>query len=43
MKEGDLVLWQVVAPARIGKLLGKKEGLYQIKGKMSHALTNWRN
>jgi len=36
MKEGDLVLKQVVAPTRIGKLMPNREGPYRIKEKMSH-------
>lgn len=31
MKEGDLVLRQVVAPTRIGKLLPNWEGPYRIR------------
>jgi len=36
MKEGDLVLKQVVAPTRIGKLMLNWEGPYRIKEKLSH-------
>jgi len=36
MKEGDLVLKQVVAPTRIGKLLPCWEGPYRIKEKLQH-------
>jgi len=36
MKKGDLVLKQVVAPTRIGKLLPSLEGPYQIKEKLQH-------
>jgi len=36
MKEGDLVLKQVVAPTRIGKLLPSWEGSYWIKEKLQH-------
>jgi hypothetical protein len=36
MKEGDLVLKQVVSPTRIGKLMPNWEGPYKIKDKLSH-------
>jgi len=36
MKKGDLVLKQVVAPTRIGKLLPSWEGSYWIKEKLQH-------
>jgi len=36
MKEGDLVLKQVVPPTRIGKLLPSWEGPYRIKEKLQH-------
>jgi len=36
MKEGDLVLKQVVASTRIGKLMPNWEGPYKIKEKLSH-------
>lgn len=36
MKEGDLVLKQVVAPTRIGKLLPSWEGPYRVKEKLQH-------
>jgi len=36
MKEGDLVLKQVVAATRIGKLLPNWEGPYRIKEKFPH-------
>ena len=36
MKAGDLVLKQVVAPTRIGKLLPSWEGPYQVKEKLQH-------
>jgi hypothetical protein len=36
MKEGDLVLKQVVAPTRIGKLFPNWEGPYRIREKCSH-------
>jgi len=36
MKEGNLVLKQVVAPTRIGKLLPSWEGPYRIKEKLQH-------
>jgi hypothetical protein len=36
MKEGDLVLKQVVAPTRIGKLLPNWEGSYRIREKFPH-------
>jgi hypothetical protein len=36
MKEGDLVLKQVVAQTRIGKLLPNWEGPYRIREKFPH-------
>jgi len=36
MKEGDLVMKQVVAPTRIGKFMLNLEGPYKIKEKLSH-------
>jgi len=36
MKEGDLVLKQVITPTRIGKLLPSWEGPYRIKEKLQH-------
>jgi hypothetical protein len=36
MKEGDLVLKQVVAPTRIGKLFPNWEGPYRVREKCSH-------
>ncbi|XP_039687900.1 uncharacterized protein [Medicago truncatula] len=36
MKEGNLVLKQVVAPTRIGKLLPSWEGPYRVKEKLQH-------
>jgi hypothetical protein len=36
MKESDLVLRQVVASTRIGKLLPTWEGPYSVKEKLSH-------
>jgi hypothetical protein len=36
MKEGDLVLKQVVAPTRIGKLFPNLEGPYRIREKCNH-------
>jgi len=36
MKEGDLILKQVVAPTRVGKLLPSWEGPYRIKEKLQH-------
>jgi len=36
MKAGDLVLKQVVAPTRIGKLLPSWEGPYRVKEKLQH-------
>jgi len=36
MKEGDLILKQVVTPTKIGKLLPSWEGPYRIKEKLQH-------